>query len=160
MQTIRLLNPRLTAEASTVERDRKLLTQGLVQSAAITHAQAFLTGPAKLLVPETHRNLALTKVRELYVYAGELAIELWTRTDALKVSSLEDLGGEVRFSMRNEIMVPHPLVKVDDGFEGLSMGAPVAVLVQPLLELCGDEQGRRFDGVKRVLAPAEVWCDT
>jgi hypothetical protein len=95
---------------------------------------------------------------EVYYQAAQVAYNLWTRKQTFKVSTRADMG-PITFDADNALMALHPSVRVDD-HRGQLKGQPVTLIVHPLLEVVGTDEGEDFDQEPRVLILAEVWLDS
>lgn len=131
------------------------MTEGIIAAAAEMRASSFASSPARHLIDTNIVNVQ--KLRTIYKDAASMAYMLWTRKTAMKVFTLADMG-RLTFDSEDPRLKPHSLVHPDDHEDKLR-GRQITLIVHPLLQVCGTDEGRDYDNV-RVWAPAEVWFKT
>lgn len=67
--------------------------------------------------------------------------------------------GSIQFDTESPLMEPHSLVRMDK-HPGKLRGRLVELIVHPLLEIYGRDEGKRYEEEARVLVPAEAWLDS
>jgi len=160
-QTLRMLTPS-SSDPTHEEIDLLQSRDDRMRDIAKARALSFLAGFNLVFIEFfTTQEETITcqeNLEAIYFQAAQVAYNLWTRRQTFKVTTLADMG-PVTFDADNALMEPHPSVRVDDHQRRLK-GRPVTLIMHPLLEVIGTEEGEGFDQEPRVLMPAEVWLDS
>jgi hypothetical protein len=117
----------------------------------------FLQGPARylLLIPSNERALQMRKTLEdIFYYAAQLALSLWTQRSSLKYLTLRDLP---RFFNDREDVGAHALHRLEEEDVRLD-GKQVIAVIQPTLLAFGNDEAEHYDQHK-VWAKAMVLID-
>ncbi len=155
-QALRLLLPPLHHDSTeAVVKLRSLIEAKLVQESEAC-ANRFLSSPASLLMTSNVEPTAVSRLNNIYQESAKLAFSIWTRKSCLRIVAKLPSGG-LRFDPDDLLTMAHPLVRYDEYEDGLR-GREVQVLVHPLVQAFGTDEGEGFkDG--RVWVKAEVWFE-
>jgi hypothetical protein len=93
-------------------------------------------------------------LEDIFYYAAQLALSLWTQKSSLKYLTLQDLS---RFSNGNEYVSAHALHRLDEEDTKLD-GKRVLAVIQPALLAFGNDEAEHYDQHK-VWAKAIVLID-
>jgi hypothetical protein len=163
-QTLRQLTPS-SLNPTQAEADLIQARNTCMRSIANSRAQQFLDETVSISTVFIKGGMTIDEMvtcleglGEVYYQAAQVAYNLWTRRQTFKVSTRADMG-PITFDADNALIAPHPSVRVDD-HRGQLKGRPVTLIVHPLLEVVGTDEGEDFDQEPRVLIPAEVWLDS
>jgi hypothetical protein len=114
--------------------------------------QLFLSGCAGKLIEETSEELQIHLDR-IFARAKNLSLDIWSRRSNLVCSFARNLRDEVYVEL-SEKLDPHPFLLSDD--RSILHNKHFSVLVHPLMELFGNEEGQGYAG-GRVLMSAVAW---
>lgn len=152
-QTLRLLLPQMTADASKEEKELHEKTVEAIAKAADQQASSFLEGTARYLIA----NEARDKLYAIHREAATMSYTLWTRRTTLKCYTLRNMG-HPNFDPDSKYWLSHSSVDYESHEDQLK-GKPISVIVHPLLMVYGTDDAEDYDQ-GRVWAPAEVWLDS
>lgn len=157
-QLLRLLLPPLRSSTSVRQEHLRNGTELLILKAAAHHASRFMAEAAGNLITkdEVKKRESGQKLQAIYHDAALLSYKLWTRKVALRCTTLKDLKNPT-FDPQSQSFQPHSLVRPDK-YEDQLLGRPISVMVHPLLEAFGTDEGEDYlEG--RVWAAGVVWLD-
>ena len=154
-QTLRLLLPPPQVSNTDGEKSLHQWTKGMIAKVAELHASRFAASSARHLIDANTANIK--RLNSIYQETALDAYMLWTRRTAMKLVTLSDMGSPT-FDVDDSRFKPHNMVHPDDHGDKLK-GRHITLVVHPLLQVYGTDQGRDYDKV-RVWAPAEAWFDT
>jgi hypothetical protein len=156
--TLRLLLPPLGANSQEGERRIHSITETLIAKVVEKQASTFMDGSARYLFESNSSNEnTKKKLTSIYQEAATLSYRLWTQRTTLRCVTLTDLKNPT-FNAESEYLKPHSLVRYEDHDDQLK-GRPIMLIVHPLLEVFGTNEGKEYDS-SRVWAAAEVWLDS
>ncbi|QKX58878.1 uncharacterized protein TRUGW13939_06006 [Talaromyces rugulosus] len=154
-QLIRLFQT--SEKASQLDSPLGKALHGSLSRMAAQLREDFLQGPARylLLTPSNERASQVRKMLEdIFYYAAQLALSLWTQRSFLKYQTLRDLS---RFFNGRENVGAHALHRLDEEDTRLD-GKQVLVVIQPALLAFGNDEAEYYDQHK-VWAKAMVLID-
>ncbi|RDL35848.1 Uncharacterized protein BP5553_06460 [Venustampulla echinocandica] len=149
-QTLRLLLPPLREGNTDGEKGLHERTKGMIAKVAELHASRFAASSARYLIDTNKANAK--KLSSIYQEAASVSYMLWTRKTAMRLVTLSDMGSPT-FNVDNSRLKPHTMVHPDDHDDQLK-GRQITLIVHPLLQVCGTDEGRDYDNA-RVWVPAE-----
>jgi enamine deaminase RidA (YjgF/YER057c/UK114 family) len=114
--------------------------------------QLFLSGFAGNLIEETSEELQ-SQLHRIFARAKNLSLNIWSRRSNLVCSFAQDLKDEV-YVESSEKFDPDRFLLPDD--RSMLHNKHFSVLVHPLMELFGNEEGQGYSG-GRVLIYAAAW---
>jgi len=155
-QTLRMLYPPLFEGSSTENVQLHTNTDGHILRVAKLQSAKFIAGPARVFINPEMKDASRT-LDIIFQEAAVLSYQLWTRRTAIKCTTLKDSAG-LTFNINNPRMEPHTLVRYDDHEDQL-LGKPITVLVHPLVEVYGTDEGEDYNK-SRIWVPGEVWLDS
>lgn len=158
-QTLRLLYPPLRESSANAEVDLHSCTDAQIGRVSEWHAERFADGPARHLIHSDGEGQFIQRVKAIYRQAAELSYQLWARRTAIKCITLREMDPHAAFALDNPYMEPHTLVRYDDHADHL-FGRPFTVVVHPIVEAFGTDEGEGYDQKGRVWAKAVVWLDS
>lgn len=154
-QTLRILLPPRHEGNTDGEKNLHQWTNGMITKVAELHASRFIASSARHLLDATTANIE--KLHSIYRETAPVAYMLWTRKIGMRLSTLSDLGTPT-FDVEDSRFEAHTMVHPDDHDDKLK-GRKITLIVHPLLEVYGTDEGKDYDHV-RVWVPAEAWFNT
>ncbi|TVY82087.1 hypothetical protein LSUE1_G004631 [Lachnellula suecica] len=144
-------------DTSEGEKFMRRNTEALISRAAEQQSSVFLAGPARHFInSETQIDFA-SKLHSIFQEAATNTYMLWTRRTHMRCVTLGDLRDR-RFDAESPCFEPDTLVRYDE-HEGHLKGPPITVMVHPLLEVYGTDEGQDYDS-GRVWTKGGVWLDS
>ncbi len=156
---MRLLYPPLRESSTSAEINLHSLTESQIGRVSDWHAARFVDGPARHFIQSDSEGQFIQRLKAIYKQAAELSYQLWARRTAIKCITLREMEGHAIFKLDNPWMEPHTLVRYDDHPDQL-VGRPFTVVVHPIVEAFGTDDGEGYDQNGRVWAKAVVWLDS
>jgi hypothetical protein len=152
------LLPALGANANVGEKNVHAMTEASIAKFCELQTSNFMNGAARYLFDfDSNDDEKKTELQAIYQQAGTLSYRLWTQRTNLRCLTLRDMGRPA-FDADDEYLTPHSLVRYDDHEDQLK-GKPITLIVHPLIEAFGTNEGKDYDN-GRIWACAEVWLDS
>jgi hypothetical protein len=161
---LRILNPPQTDTSTSKERHTLKETLSRTSNLCDILAKQFSAGPAKhlMVVLEDKEGLydRQRRLREIFMNASGLAMDLWTQKSYLECKGLHELQGQ-SFQNGSFLMEASLLHKLDDEEDPRLNGLPISIVVHPAILAIGTHNGESYDTARpRVLARAVVWVES
>ena len=149
--------PPVRKDTSDDERKLHDRMNEVLSRVAQEQAEAFLTGPASLLVENSTESTIVHQLQTVYDEAAQQSYMLWTRRTEMRCLTLRDmqLPG---FDAESPFFDPDNLMRHED-HEDKMKGWAVTVLVHPILKVAGTDEAENYDQ-ERVWAKGVVWLDS
>ncbi|KAG4427172.1 hypothetical protein IFR05_017345, partial [Cadophora sp. M221] len=156
-QTLRLLMPPLRDNMSDGEKKLHHIMNEAIGRVAQEQAEAFLAGPASLLVKNSTESDVVHKLKNIYDEAVRQSYMLWTRRTEMRCSTLRDiqLPG---FDAESPFFDPDNFMRHESHGDQMKDRA-VTVLVHPMLKVAGTDEAKNYDQ-ERVWVKGVVWLDS
>jgi len=156
---LRLLYPPLRESSSKAEIEVHSRIDAQIARVSQWHAERFVDGPARHLIHSDDEGQFSQRVIAIYKQAADLSYQLWARRTTIRCITLREMGPLAAFALESPYMEPHTLVRYDDHPDQL-FGRPFTVVVHPIVEAFGTDEGEGYGENGRVWAKAVVWLDS
>jgi hypothetical protein len=134
------------------------MTEKIIADVSQNQASNFMNSAAQYLLDVNSNNEERRKwLNDIYQEAATLSYRLWTQKTTLRCMTLRDMEHQT-FDAESEYLKPHPLVRYDEHEDQLK-GKPITLMVHPLLQVFGTDDGKSYDS-GRIWASGEVWLDS
>jgi hypothetical protein len=152
------LYPPLRESSTDAEVELHSRTEAQIDGVSEWHAKQFVEGPARHLIHDYTEGQFFQRVKSIYKQAAELSYQLWTRRTTIKCVALREMD-RPKFAVDDPYIEPHASVRYDDHQDQL-FDRPISVVVHPIVEAFGTDEGDAYDQPGRVWAKAVVWLDS